>query len=154
MDALDFIINVLKEHEKNLNKLAEKLELTIKKIEGLPKHLETTVGFPVVQCKKWKDFVEKSRGADVVAFEMGERSLTVDSLSRGKIYRYLENLPVYRVQVKKRLECGLEVSVKGMGAGMQLVEFAYASDPEEVKRWLSKKLSIPKKNIIVGKITF
>ena len=33
VDALDFIINVLREHEKKLDKLAEELEKTLKELQ-------------------------------------------------------------------------------------------------------------------------
>ena len=44
----------------------------------------------VVRCKGWEDFRERSKGASSVALEWSEEEgLTISSLSRGVVYRYV-----------------------------------------------------------------
>ena len=130
IDTLDLIINVLKEHEKILDKLAEKLESTVNNLktrgaEGekirksislidekisslndaiaqfLASKTPKPARFSLVQCEEWTDFKDKSRGARRVAFEAEEKAFTVNSMSDEEIYEYSEALAEHEFCVKE-----------------------------------------------------
>jgi hypothetical protein len=189
IDALDLVINVLKEHEKGLDRLVERLEAlvnTLKKVaEGKvspaeKEIMEAHVRLPAVQCEKWEDFKEKSKGMRMVAFEAEKDHFTVYSASDAEAYTYSEDLPCCSFQLKekenhfsvekilfshvndlptifeKRLMCGLEVFIKNSKIlspdGNWIVELTCSIDPEGVRAWLSRELNISEKNIVMGKI--
>ena len=107
IDALDLIINVLKEHEKRLDKLAESLEKMLKEL-----HLSRTVGIASereskdlrvqIVCDDWTDFKNRSRNSDLVIFDVDERNLKFTSISGFSIYHYSE--PVIDVKVPLEIE--------------------------------------------------
>jgi len=186
MNALDLVINVLKDHEKRLDELLWKLEAIIEtrsvkakenKLEGSeassPPEMRMTL------CKSWKEFKERSIGAKQIAFKVEEKSLTIDSLTNGEGYRYVETLrmPIDRVGLhikgyeqemsnvenivgifKKRLKCGLQASINSLKfrspEGEEIFVLIYDIDPEAVRSWLSKELRVPEGDIEIGKIIF
>ena len=127
IDTLDLIIKVLKEHEKGLDKLAERLEKTLSgiKVEEVDQEkitesiasikskitnisdtltrLETPKPpkLPVIQCGKWIDFKDRSINAKTVAFEIREEGFIINSISNGKAQTYFEHLPELTFQIKE-----------------------------------------------------
>lgn len=120
MDVLDLIINILKEHERNLEKLADKFESVLNnlysvesKISSLNENFAQFLFFktlnpesmtkPVTlaQCKEWTEFRDRSAGAHVVTFEMENNVFTVNSMSGNVVYRYSEFLPEVKFQVEE-----------------------------------------------------
>lgn len=125
MDALDLVIGVLKEHEKNLDRLAERLEAVAERLEKAPERPSE------VRFERWADFRKRCRGAGAVTFETGENGLAVSAVSGGRLYRHVISFSRRR----ERLDCGLEVSTR------------VHVDSDEVKSWLSRELNVSKKNI-------
>ena len=127
IDALDLIIKVLKEHEKELDKLAERLETTLSgiKVEKVDQAkiaeslasikskimnisdtltvLETPrpPKLPVIQCGKWIDFKDRSINAKTVTFEIREEDFIINSISNGNVQTYFEHLPELTFQIKE-----------------------------------------------------
>ncbi|MEM2875972.1 MAG: hypothetical protein QXL67_03345 [Candidatus Bathyarchaeia archaeon] len=137
IDALDFIINVLKEHEKRLDSLAENLTRIVEElkstrtVDALQKPVETRPKIQVL-FNDWLDFKEKSRNSDLIVFDLDERNLRFNSVSGSSIYQYSEfieeirllldregeNYRVKRGDIKafleklgqKKFKCGVEAS--------------------------------------------
>jgi len=129
LSAIDFLVNVIREHEKALDALEEKLEklvteLTKVKTERVP---STPL---VVRCKRWSEFKDVSVGCDMVVFQI-EGGLTVYGLRGSRVTAYSEALP-------SRLSCGLEVRVE--------------LNRDEVREWLSRELEVEKTRIVEGEI--
>lgn len=118
VDVLDLIINILKEHEENLGKIADKFESVTNNLYSVESRISSlnetlaqillsrttspsTQAKPaaLVEHKDWATFKERSRGASVVAFEVEEKVFTVSSLSDGIACRYSESLPELKFQV-------------------------------------------------------
>lgn len=211
IDTLDLIINVLKEHEKMLDRLAERLEGIadrLKTREASGKEIRDSLSLieneisslseafsrlsfvkvpesarlVSVQCKEWKDFRAKSRGARRVAFDLEEKVFTVSSLSNEEVFNYSEVLVEHELHAKKeekgyliekifvenleevplffknQLRCGLSVSVRSSKFALPDSEYvfklAYYVDSDEVKHWLSEELEVPEKNVVEGRIAF
>jgi len=205
MDVLDLIINILKEHEESLEGLADRLEGMINNLHSLedkisslnetlaqflfsttanplttPSQANVTKPLTLVDCTEWTEFKERSKKAQMVAFQVKEKVFTVSSLSNGAVFRYSEALPEVRFQVgdeskqfavekisfngpddlslifERRLKCGLEAAVRGsnfnLSEGERLFQLSYHVDSVTAKQWLSKELSVPEENIIEGNI--
>jgi len=211
IDTLDLIIKVLKEHEKILDRLAERLEsivddLKARGVEGgkiresisligekisslndalvryrsIDFKIPKPARFALVKCKEWRDFKDKSRGARRVAFEVREKTFSVNALSDEEIFKYSETLPEHEFHVKeekkhyviekmfvgslddvllvleRRLRCGLEVSTRSSRFDLSDVEHVFRLtcfvDSDRAKNWLSEELEVPEKNIVEGEI--
>lgn len=210
IDTLDLIIDVLKEHEKILDKLAERLESIVDDLEArgaegekiresislidekisslneafarfLASKIPKPARFALVQCNEWTEFKDKSRGVHRVAFEVEEKTFIVNSVSDEDVFKYSEVLPEYELCVKekekryvvkmlvdslddvplvfkKRLRCGLEVSIRSskidLPDGEHMFKLTYHIDSDRAKRWLSEELEVPEESIVEGKIIF
>ncbi len=135
MDVLDFIIDTLREHEKHLDSLTERLESFVEAFDEKvgKKSIEQTMllertqpetpsidsPLSVVECARWSDFREKSREAKVVTFKVSEKRLEVSCAHTDIIYRYM-------------------------------VTFEPSS--ERLKGWLSENLGVPKEKIVESRI--
>ena len=109
VDALDLVINILKEHEKTLSNLADRLEGFVKDISELDRRKsltpflvsKTAKPMTLVRCEEWTDFNARSRDAQLVAFEVRERVFTVNSVSDEAVCEYSEFLPQINFRVKE-----------------------------------------------------
>ena len=113
MDALDLIINALKDHEKRLDDISHKLERVFKKVttgetrqvrvDEEEKRVEAPPPKrkPLVICKKWSEFKERCTNAEMVAFEVEENRFQVYALVSGNIFQYAEELPGKRIKVRE-----------------------------------------------------
>ena len=187
MNALDLVINVLKDHERRLDELLWRLEAIVEDHrqgvrEDEPERFkkQRRAEPRVTQCKGWAEFKEKSKGARRTAFKVEEKILTVESLTEEAGYRYVETLrvPVDKLSLhikgyenknienvesvvgifKKKLECGLQASVKSLKfrspEGEEILVLFYYIDPEDVKGWLSKELMVPEEDVAAGRLIF
>ncbi|MFQ6086037.1 MAG: hypothetical protein ACE5OY_07225 [Candidatus Bathyarchaeia archaeon] len=163
LSALDLVISVLREHEKHLDEISKKLKdvvdaISVKEAAGKTVEevgrLDVGRGIPVVQCEKWTEFREKSKGASLVIFGVDNETLQINSVSEGKmIYRYAESLPRYSIGVRKMLGCGLEVSIRNLvpfASKDGTVTLSFESEPDKIRQWLSDALGVPSKNIVMG----
>ena len=105
IDALDLIINVLKEHEKRLDKLAEELKETLDKLQISKDISEPTKREEIhpqirIVCDDWLDFKEKSKNSNLVVFNVDDKYIRFNSISNSSIYHYSEPI----VDVKLRLD--------------------------------------------------
>ncbi|MBS7620333.1 hypothetical protein KEJ21_06800, partial [Candidatus Bathyarchaeota archaeon] len=93
VDVIDLIINVLREHEKNLDDLVARLENVVTKTESTrPSPAKTEIPAARIEApklmisaviKNWGEFREKSLGASLVAFDVDEKKFNVSVLKDG-----------------------------------------------------------------------
>ncbi len=105
MDALDLIINALKEHEKQLDEISRRLAEAFKKvksgerrtvrdakevprIEGPPR-----TRTPHIVLSKWSDFKRTCHKAPAVAFEVDGTQFHVSAMADDGVFLYEETLP-------------------------------------------------------------
>jgi len=122
-DAIDFIINVLKEHEKNLDTQVAKLGNIINANEMALSSQGEAKGRGLrvkVTINKWPEFCEKSMEPQILTFNISDDKLEVSALKDDIIYVYREKLP----------ELSMEVA----------------------KSWISKELGVEGTSIIFGSI--
>jgi hypothetical protein len=137
LEALDFVINVLKEQEKDLDRLIDKLGKTtvssekigkveerittiqdeisslIKLVSALSESPSRAQGPTVIlKCKNWDGFKNLAKGADAVSlnFKPGERTFQSEVLKGGRVINYNGDLPKGAALLKYWLSKELEVS--------------------------------------------
>ena len=138
IEALDLIINVLKEHEKKLDELANELakiltEVQQREVKAEPKVTVEAIPQTRIICSEWADFKEKSRNANLVVFNVDEKELQIVSMLNNVTYKYSEPLGEFKLRLskedgrysidsedinalienvgRKKLKCGLEASI-------------------------------------------
>lgn len=181
VDVIDLIINVLREHEKSLDELVARLEKVVTETESArPPTAKMEIPKLMISAliKNWVEFKEKSLGANLVAFDVGEKLFNVSALKNGVLYSYTEDIPDLELRFKEkdhrislegldidraetvptilrgRLKCGLEVSVKGVEVKLpesgSVYKVTYDIDEDDARSWLSFQLKTDKKNIMRG----
>ncbi len=105
MDALDLIMNALKDHERQLDKLARQLERafraaamrapTLRDVESEPqlKEAPSRRRSPHVRFKKWSEFKRTCQEASLVAFEVAGNRFHVSAIGNSGVFTYEEILP-------------------------------------------------------------
>jgi hypothetical protein len=116
MDALDLIINALKDHEKRLDEISHQLHNVLQEArtdtavleEGPPREpnqktrpLPSHTVLPRIQCTDWPEFIAqfKNQNAALVTYQVDENTFTVNSMTNDFILMYTEPLPQKRLQV-------------------------------------------------------
>lgn len=116
MDALDLIINALKDHEKRLDEISHQLQNVLQdavprtpELEEAPprvstqktRSLQTRTMLPRIQCSDWHEFLAqfKHQKATLVTYHIDENSFTVSSMTDDFVLMYTESLPQKRLQV-------------------------------------------------------
>lgn len=105
MDALDLIMNALKDHEKQLDEISHRLEQTIKKKKtGEPSTIEVVEETqqievpprnrsPQVIFSKWNEFKGTCQDSKMIAFEIEGNRFNVYALVDENVFTYQETLP-------------------------------------------------------------
>jgi hypothetical protein len=189
LDTIDLIITALKEHEKLLDSVYQKLETLVDKFSVKEPPSEPVIardrkrvseGLLFIACKKWSDFRVKCKRASVVTFEMCGDTFFVYVKLNSDVFRYSEKIPrntfklvdegkQYLVEkfyiedaenlpfFNGTLQCGLKLSINTSKMALTDHEFQitveYKLDSAAAKEFLSKELSVPKENIVEGRIT-
>jgi len=183
VDVIDLIINVLRDHEKTLDDLIARLEEALTGGAPLPPaEGRAAARRPTVTAvlRRWSEFRERCAGASLVAFDVEERRFRVSAVKDGVLYSYQEEMPEMEIRFREkeertvveaidlggveqvpavlrgRLECGLEVSVKGvefkLPDGGAVYKAIYDIDADKARSWLSDQLKIEKETILQGEL--
>jgi len=145
MSALDFVISVLREHEKSLDAIEEKFEklvsdlsaLTVRKREKAEGARPGGRGGIHVSCEEWEEFRELCLEPEIVSFQIND-ILKIKALKDNMIYEYREQIGRH----VESLMCGLKV------------DFHARLDPSKVKKFLSRELKVHENRIIHGDLQF
>jgi hypothetical protein len=178
VDVVDLILQVLKEHEKNLDSIVLQLGETVSQQNNVGKISNHGFSPHKIVLHKWPDFREKCLHSDTIAFDFDNDEFKVFSLKNGVLYMYFETLPEVAIQKENRdkilikssdlmynenvsrtydrkLQCGLNINVKKGKAIMPNRDttpkiMMSKIDPNEAKCWLSEELQVEKRAIIFG----
>ena len=105
MDALDLIMNALKEHEKRLDELSHRLEQSFKNVKSREpsKAVEASevqriesphrTRTPHILFSKWNEFKRTCHNATMVAFEVEGNRFHISTLVDEGVFTYEETLP-------------------------------------------------------------
>jgi hypothetical protein len=117
IDVIDFIINVLKEHEKSLDAQVTKLEdimtsdRTARPYQEPPKGVSLKVK---VTLNKWTEFRERITKPRMLAFTMTNDGFQVSALKDDALYVYQEKIPEISMTVERE---GEKTTTKGGNFG-------------------------------------
>ena len=117
VDVIDFIINVLKEHEKNLDTQVARLEdimasdRTPRPYQESPKGVSLKVK---VALNRWIEFRERITRPEMLAFTMTDDGFQVSALKDDALYVYQEKIPEVSMSVERE---GDRTTTKGGNFG-------------------------------------
>ncbi len=174
VEVMDFLINVLKDHEKNLDVLISRAENLLD--ENQPQKLMQNPPSLKISLKDWDEFRDRALDSELICFDLIDSTFYCVAITENKIYRYSEETPEITLELKEnnenlilsgikmenldtqfsllngQLSIGLELKakkVKNIGE-KHLVQ--YELDVLYTKNWLSRELSIHRDFIVQGDI--
>lgn len=165
VEVMDFLINVLKDHEKSLDTLISRAEDVIAENQSrLESKLAGSPESPPhkIVLKDWSEFRRRLSDVDLVCFDLVNSVFVVSASVGLKIYEYREAVPVDAAAEHPggeraptyRLSIGLDLFPRAVNqdqleGGLALV---YEVEPQYTRGWLSKELSIHQDYIVCGDI--
>ena len=180
IDVIDFIINVLKEHEKNLDEEISRLEgiiNTANKNKTPSGPSQKTSNIKIIM-NKWNEFQEKSNKPEIVSYNMKDGRIIFSAYKNNSLFIYSEDISEISMTIEKTaekfvirgvevsriedhplifngtLKCGLNLTPRKseykLPEGNVIQKITYEIDTEETLTWLSKKLVIEREKIIYG----
>jgi hypothetical protein len=165
VEVMDFLINVLKDHEKSLDTLISRAEDVI--VENQNRLESKQPGSPEspphkIVLKDWQEFRKRLNDVDLVCFDLVNSVFVVSANVGLKIYEYREAVPADAAVKPRedshsptyRLSIGLDLFSKDVyDDEMEEGEAqAYEIEPQYTRGWLSKELCIHQDYIVCGDI--
>jgi hypothetical protein len=105
MDALDLIMNALKDHEKQLDEISHRLEQAFKKVKpGKPSTIEVAEETQRIEAtprnrtpqlifNKWSEFKDTCQEAKMIAFDLEGNRFQIYAMMDEGVFTYDETLP-------------------------------------------------------------
>jgi len=128
MATLDFVIGVLREHERALDSVSDRLEKSLKELRQTKRKSK----FVLLSCTSWEDFKEVTKRAEAISFRVSPQ-VTVRALKGSCMYEYAQAPSSEDSRSRKD---------------------ALPTDPEELRNWLSRQLHASKRKILQGELSF
>lgn len=176
VEVMDFLINVLKDHEKNLDTLITRAEDVIDekqspmKVSQNPPPLKITL-------RDWDEFKDRAIEAELVCFNMNDSVFLCNAITKNKVFSYTEKAPEVELEMGENkdlimkgldlsnLEEGIAVLNGKLSIGLQLKatkirhsddhgnqkhHVLHELDSLYTKNWLSRELGIHRDFIVHG----
>lgn len=165
VEVMDFLINVLKDHEKSLDTLISRAEDVIvenqSRLESKKPNSPESPPHKII-LKDWSEFRKRLNDVDLVCFDLVNSVFVVSASVGLKIYEYRETVPV-DAAVKHlgkgpsptyQLSIGLDLFSKNVSEDEKegTLTLLYEIEPQYTRGWLSKELSIHQDYIVCGDI--
>ncbi len=175
VEVMDFLINVLKDHEKSLDILISRAEDILK--ENPNQHQVMKNGPKLkISLKNWDDFRDRALDSELVCFDLIDTTFYCDVITESKIYQYTEETPEVTLEVENnnnivlsglemsnldektsllngKLSMGLEIYAKRVKNTGEKHKIQYSLDVLYTKNWLSRELGIHRDYIVQGNIS-
>ena len=115
IDVIDFIINILKEHEKSLDTQITKLEEILNNKNISPKKdkegssdKEKAIQ---IDIKNWNEFIDKSNKPELASFEIINEEFIINALKSNILFNYKEPISEVTMTIEKTLD---KINIKGV----------------------------------------
>jgi hypothetical protein len=169
VEVMDFLINVLKDHEKSLDALISRAENVLAENEEKLGVNGGSHDSPIkIVLKDWTEFKRRLENVELICFDLVDQVFIVSVKTRQKVYEYRERTPDHILEIispekvegdsstrKDRLKIGLELICK-KGADGNLDEKEHKMfcdiDPQYTRKWLSDELGVHQDFIVCGDI--
>ncbi len=167
VEVMDFLINVLKDHEKSLDTLISRAESVLAENEEKLGVNGGSRESPIkIVLKDWTEFKRRLENVELVCFDMVDQVFIVSVKTKQKVYEYRENTPKSLMEEtgprkvqggssprKDRLKIGLELDYRRNEAGnADEDEMICNIDPQYTRKWLSGELGVHQDFIVCGDI--
>jgi hypothetical protein len=162
VEVMDFLINVLKDHEKSLDALISRAEDVMAEKQGLQEALRN--GIPdspqiKIVLKDWSEFRRRLKDLDLICFDLVGSVFIVSASAGQKIYEFREAIPLNASGYVKmddkaeayRLSIGLELHSSGAEKKSERGH-AFELEPQYTRSWLSNNLGVHQDFIVCGGI--
>ncbi len=128
MATLDFVIGVLREHERTLDGIGDRLEKSLKEVRQSKRQSK----FILFSCMSWEDFKEVAKKSEAISFRVSPQ-VTARALKGNYMYEYIQT-PISE-DSKPTIN-------------------SLPNDSEELRSWLARQLHVSKKKVIQGELSF
>ena len=175
VEVMDFLINVLKDHEKNLDTLISRAEILLEENQTTQ---QPTKNPPVLKIclKDWDTFRERALDSELICFDLIDSTFYCLAITENKIYKYSEETPETTLEVNEgnnnfllsglkisskyeqfsllngKLIIGMELKANKINSSDGVHKIQYELDPQYTKNWLSRELCIHRDFIVQGNI--
>jgi hypothetical protein len=169
VEVMDFLINVLKDHEKSLDSLITRAENVLAENEEKLGVNGASHDSPIkIVLKDWSEFKRRLESVELICFDLVDQVFIVSAKTRQKVFEYRERVPEPVLEVtspekaygdspqrKDRLKIGLELVCKKEAAAKtdeNVHRIACDIDPQYTRKWLSGELGVHQDFIVCGDI--
>lgn len=167
VEVMDFLINVLKDHEKSLDFLISRAEnVLVEREERLGLNGGSHNSPIKIVFKDWSEFKRRLENVELVCFDLVEQVFIVSVKTRQKVYEYRERVLHCTPKIASKhdtssdssqrrdsLKIGLElICRKEAGNDENLNKIIYDIEPQYTRRWLSDELGVHQDHIVCGDI--
>ncbi len=176
VEVMDFLINVLKDHEKSLDQLLSRAEDLIED-NNAPQNLVNKPPSLKISLKNWEEFCDRAIESELICFDLIDSTFYCNAITENKVYRYTEETPDITLELSEgennlvlsginmgknlednfsllngQLNNGLELRSKKIKTNGEKHTIQYELDVLYTKNWLSKELGVHRDFIIRGSI--
>lgn len=164
VEIMDLLINILKDHEKSLDTLINRMEnLLYKNIKNSKKG---KIYSQIMVLNDWDQFCQLSRSSEMVLYNIIDKTFNIIIKVNDCIYEYNEKIPEFILEgsqsekgtklngfQKLKLKNGLEIHLKFLQIENDMKR-KFLSNEDYIRNWISTKLNIPKKLIFNGNLKY
>ncbi|MBM3291603.1 hypothetical protein FJY84_02880 [Candidatus Bathyarchaeota archaeon] len=115
IDVIDFIINILKEHEKSLDTQIARMEdilnnknISTKSEKSIPSDKERIIR---VDIKNWNEYQEKTNKPEIASFDIINDEFIVNAIKRNILYYYNESISEVTMTIEKNVD---KINIRGI----------------------------------------
>lgn len=177
IEVMDFLINVLRDHEQSLDTLITRAEGVIENKQS-PQNMSGNPPPMKITLRDWEEFKNRAIEAEMVCYDIVDSMFTCKAITETKVYIYRERTPEieldvtddYHVQsglnradiengapfLNGKLKIGLELVAKKMrrsnDLGNPMHIMLHELDALYIKNWLSREIGIHRDIIVQGSV--
>ena len=176
VEVMDFLINVLKDHEKSLDQLLNRAEDLIEE-NNSPRNLATNPPSLKISLKDWEEFCDRAVESELICFDIIDSTFYCNAVTETKVYMYQEETPDITLELSEgennlvlsglnmgknledsfsllngQLSIGLELRAKKIKNKGEKHTLQYQLDELYTKNWLSRQLGVHRDFIVCGNI--
>ncbi|MBD3206511.1 hypothetical protein GF319_09235 [Candidatus Bathyarchaeota archaeon] len=164
VEIMDLLINILKDHEKSLDTLINRMEnLLYKNIKNSKKG---KIYSQIMVLNDWDQFCQLSRSSEMVFYNIIDKTFSIVLKVNDCIFEYNEKIPEFILEEpqskkvtklndfrKLKLKNGLEIQLKFLPIENDMKR-KFLSNDDYIINWISTQLDIPKKLIFYGHLKY
>ena len=172
VEVMDFLINVLKDHEKSLDTLITRAEDVIEEKQSPQMVSQNSPPLKII-LRDWDEFKDRAIEAELVCFDMNGSKFLCNAITVDKVFSYTEKTPEVEVEVTDnqdlvlsglsvsnleegisslngKLDIGLELKATKIKRTEDKTTVLHELDSLYTKNWLSREIGIHRDFIVHG----